>query len=626
MLLVSATQFELGPLDYLTFAGYFLGLFAIGFFASRTKTEDAADYFLAGRSLPWYVIGSSYIAANISTEHFIGLIGAGYIYGICVATGEWSTVIAFTFLIWLFIPFLYSTKVFTAPEFLEKRFNRSTRDLFALVTVVANIVAFLAPVLYGGGLVVEEVFGLDSLLGVPMTDAGVAAPDTIRWGLYAAIAIIGITAGVWSIWGGLKSIAWMDLLTIIVMVLGGLSVTYFGLKHLAGDGSLLDGARLAIERNQAESGPWAEAVERVRPAIIKADSYDRLSVLQPLTHETNPWTHWVLSFFYIGLWYTVINQFLIQKIFGARDMFHARMGMTFASYLKLLLPFIVVVPGMIYFAINPDILLLGPDQLASTAAVDSPEALAQARLDVIRPEADKTYIKLLRDMVPIGLRGFLLAALFGAIQSTVSAVLTSTSTVITVDGIKRFIHPDMSDRQAVASGRSITAAVLIISIVMGVYISSLNASVFVYIQELFTYFAPPFSALFLLGTLWRRINGAGALATAVVGLLFGLGLEVWLNTADPAPDSARAQLHAFLTPYANQGVVNWAFCILLCAGVSLLTPPPPPEQVTDDLTFNWSRMNFGGGLGDHWYSSVTLWWALSLALMFTFVLVFSVVF
>lgn len=646
------SSFELGTLDYVTFTAYFLGLFAIGYLAARAHACNAEDYFLAGRSLPWYVIGSSYIAANISTEHFIGLIGAGYIYGICVATGEWSTVIAFSFLIWLFIPFLYSARIFTAPEFLEKRFNRSMRTMFALVTVVANIVAFLAPVLYGGGLVLEEVFGLDALLGVEMTDQGLPATGAVRWGLIFAIGLIGLTAGGWSIWGGLKSIAWMDLLTILVMIIGGLSVTYFGLKHLSGDdASVIEGIEVMIERNQADEGSWQEGVELIKPGIIEAPKYDRLSVLQPLTHETNPWTHWVLSFFYIGLWYTVINQFLIQKIFGARDMFHARMGMTFASYLKLLLPFIVVVPGMIYFAINPDLMMLDAapayaQQLADEADLNlnDPEVRAETmlkarnqfselstreqaelRLTVIRPEADKTYIRLLEGYVPIGLRGFLLAALFGAIQSTVSAVLTSTSTVITIDGVKRLVYPALTEEQIVRWGRWITLVVLIVSVVTGVYISSLGKSLFVYIQELFTYFAPPFSALFLLGTLWRRINGIGAMTTAVVGLLLGLGMKIWLRSYVPVPDTALASLHAFLIPYANQGAVNWAFCMVLCSAVSLLTPPPRPEQVTDDLTFNWSKMNLGGGLGSHWYSSVTLWWALCLVLMFSFVFLFSVV-
>ncbi len=147
---------ELHILDWGAFLLYFITLSLIGYFAGRKKKAEATDYFLAGKSLPWYVVGSSYIAANISTEHFIGLIGAAVIYGICVATGEWSTVIAFTFLIWIFIPFLLSSKVYTTPELLERRFNRQMRYIFGGVTILANVFAFMGPVIYGGGLILVE--------------------------------------------------------------------------------------------------------------------------------------------------------------------------------------------------------------------------------------------------------------------------------------------------------------------------------------------------------------------------------------------------------------------------------------------------------------------------------------
>jgi SSS family solute:Na+ symporter len=194
------TVFALHFLDYVAFFAYFGALSLIGWWAGRKKDKTSADYFLAGRSLPWYVVGSSYIAANISTEHFIGLIGAAMVYGICAATGEWSTVIAFTFLIWLYIPYLLTTKVYTAPEFLEKRFNKPMRTIFATVTILVNVLAFLGPVTYGGALVLEELFNVQ-----------------IVW----SIIIIAISSGIWAIWGGLRSIALMDVLTILVMVFGG---------------------------------------------------------------------------------------------------------------------------------------------------------------------------------------------------------------------------------------------------------------------------------------------------------------------------------------------------------------------------------------------------------------------
>ncbi len=586
----------LSLLDYATFFAYFAALSVIGWRASRQQKDDSAGYFLAGRSLPWYVVGSSFIAANISTEHFIGMVGAAVIYGICVATPEWSSVIAFTFLIWIFIPFLMSAKVFTAPEFLERRFSVTLRFFFAVVTVIVNIFGFLAPVLYGGGLALDRVFGFGELWA--HATAGTFLAGYENGGLYSAIAIIAVAAGLWAILGGLKSAAWMDVLTIIVKLGGGLLVTWFGLKALAGGGSVWTGFKVMIEHNQAQSGAWKEAVDHVKDSILPgAANYNRLSVIQPLTHETTPWSHWVLSFFYIGLWYTVINQFMIQRVLAARSLYDARMGIVFAGFLKLLLPFVVVVPGLIFFALHPEILLSGD-------------------LATIRPEADRTYINMIRDLVPIGLKGVLLAALFGAIQSTVSAVLNSTSTVTTLDIYKRFMNPALTEQGSVRLGKWITSLTLVVSILTAFYIGSMKASLFVYIQQLYTFFAPPFSAVFLLGTVWRRVNGTSATITVFAGFALGIAVKVAV-TAAHGP--------AWLLPYSNQGIVNWAACMVLCAALSLITAPPRADQVTDDLALNWRNLNLGGGLGARWYTSVTFWWALAFAGMTAFVIIFGAI-
>jgi solute:Na+ symporter, SSS family len=578
---IFAAAVSLQPADIITFASYMIAISLIGWWAGRREAnsaETSSDYFLAGRTLPWYVVGSSYIAANISTEHFIGMIGAAMIYGICVATPEWSCIIAFTFLIWIFIPFLLSARVFTAPEFLEKRFNSGMRLFFATVTVIANVIAFLAPVIYGGGL------ALNSLLG---------------WDLIFCIALIGVTSGAWAIWGGLKSVAWMDLLTIIIMVGGGLTVSYLGFQSLGHGDGIVAGFKEMVVRNQAQSGVWKEALDRLTPAIVPGhDTYNRLSVIQPLEHETTPWPHWIMSFFYIGLWYLAINQFMVQRILAAKNMYHARMGIVFAGYLKLLLPFIVVVPGLIYFAMHPEILLAG------------------SSIADVRPEADKTYTNLIRDFVPVGIKGILMAALFGAIQSTVSAVLASTSTVITFDFYKRYFRPDSTDRDTIRFGRITTSILLVLSIALGVWISGLKSSLFVYIQQLFMFFAPPFSAVFLLGILWRRINGTAALTTVWLGFAFGVAVKVWVNTGG-AP--------AWIGPYSNQGLINWAICMVLCIGISLFTRPPRPEQVTDALTLNWKKLNIGGDLGAHWYDSVVLWWAVSVVLMIVCIVIFGLI-
>jgi solute:Na+ symporter, SSS family len=598
---------ELHWLDYIAFFGYFILLSLIGYFVGRKKKSDAADYFLAGKSLPWYIVGSSYIAANISVEHFLGMIGAAVIYGICVATQEWSTVIAFSFLIWIFIPFLLSSKVYTAPEFLEKRFNSKLRFIFALVTILANIIAFMGPVIYGGGLILVEYF------------------DTNK--IWAAV-IIGIAAGGWAVWGGLKSVAFMDLLTIIIMIGGGLSVTLFGLNYLGGvDGGIIKGFGEMIRINMGEAGwvkDWvAENVPNILKGASKGDGYERLSVLQPLDHYTNPWTHWVFSFFYIGLWYTAINQHMIQKVFAAKNMYHARMGMVFASFLKLLLPFIVVIPGLIYFAMKPDFLLSGNWELMSD-------------------ESNKTYIVMIKDLIPVFLTGILLAALFGAIQSTVSSVLNSTSTIFTLDFYKKYIRKSSTDKEDVLVGKISGLIILGISIGVAIFLATAERiNLFVLIQALYTFIAPPFSAIFLLGMLWRRVNGKDALITVAASFFLaivlkylelgvfienptGLSLKInefffaWLGT-----DSA-LQLAGTIKSFPIQGLIVWAFGMIVCTISAFITPRPPAHQVTDGLTMNWRKLNIGGELGDKWYTSVVFWWAVAFAIMIILVLIFSV--
>jgi SSS family solute:Na+ symporter len=451
--------------------------------------------------------------------------------------------------------------VFTIPEFLERRFSPTLRQMFAVVTVISNVVAFLAAVLYGGGVAIEKLFGFD---------------------LWLSIAVLGIVAGGWAIYGGLSSVAWSDLFMVIVMVAGGITVTLLGLDSLAGDGSLVDGFRVMIERNRASSGTWARAVAEHVDLLAGTDTYNRLSVFQPASHPIVPWTSLLFGIFSVSIWYNVLNQFMIQRVLGARDSYHARMGIVFAGFMKVFLPVIVVLPGLILFAREPQILLLPWDD--------------------VKDAADRGYIHLLQTLVPLGLRGLFLAGLFGAIQSTVNAVLNSTATVVTLDIYRRLLRPGASDRHLVRVGVVSSVVILAVSIALGGLIGELGRGLFVYIQELYAFFAPPFAAVFLLGILWRRTNGAGALAAVLLGFAFGVGVKVYLNLAPSPP--------ACLVPYANQAVLNWLLCLAVCIAVSLATPPPRPEQIGDDVTINWRTLNIFGQLGGHWYTSVATWWLL----------------
>ncbi len=568
-------SFPLSWIDYLAFGSYFVALCGIGLWVGRKEKNDADDYFLAGRSLPWYVVGSSFIASNISSEHFIGMVGAAFVYGICVALSEWGNVLSFTVLIWLFIPFLLASRVFTTPEFMERRFHPLLRQMFAVLTVVSNVVAFLAAVLYGGGLALHSLFG---------------------WNLWFAIIVLGIVAGSWAIYGGLRSVAWTDFFTVIVMLAGGLMVTVLGLWMLSGDEhSLIEGWNVMIERNRAQSGIWQEVVARNAQNVARVDVYDRLSVIQPITHETNPWPAMFLGLFSVSIWYNVINQFMIQRVLGAKDMYHARMGIVLAGYMKVLMPAIVVLPGLILFAQYPEVM--------------------QRPWAEIRPEADKGYIHMLQTLIPVGMRGLFLAALFGAIQSTVNSVLNSTATVFTLDIYRRQWDPQASEKRLVRMGMISSAVILVISIVLAGFIDRLGGSLFVYIQSLYAFFAPPFSAVFILGVLWRRINGPGAVVAVILGFLLGIAMKLYVQFVPGH--------WAWIEPYSMQGIVNWAFCTLVCIAVSLMTAPPRPEQITDQLTFNWRKMNIFSDLGDHWYTSVITWWSLFVLLIVALILAFS---
>ena len=567
--LLAQSEFGLHYWDYLAIGLFFVILSVIGYVAGRGEQANAEEYFLAGKKLPWYVVGGSFIASNISSDQFIGLVGAAMVYGVCVSLYEWANVATFSILIWFFVPFLLGAKVFTTPEYLEKRFSPAVRTVFAVVTIVSNIIAFLAAVLYGGALALHELFG---------------------WDLWPSIIGLGIVAGIWAIYGGLSSVAWTDLFTVAVMLVGGVVVTYLGVQALAPDGGgVIEGFNVMLERNAATSGQWAEAVQSNTQELAGKETYNRLSVIQPVTHPMTPGFGMIGLLLSVSLWYNVLNQFMIQRVLGAKDMYHARMGIVFAGWLKVILPVIVIIPGMVLFAMHPDILLIEP-------------------WNDVKPAADKGYVKLIQDLVPIGVRGLFLAALFGAIQSTVNSVLNSTSTIITFD-----IY-----RQLVRVGVIASILVLAVAIFIGGFIDVLGGGLFEYVISLYVLFAPPFAAVFLLGILWRRVTAPAALATIVIGMTAGLALKVFLKSDVDYP--------LWLASFPNQASILYAISMLTCVSVTFFTKPPKPEQVTDQLCMNWKKMNIFENLGDRWYKSVTFWWLAYSVVIVLLMLFFSGIF
>ncbi len=387
-------------------------------------------------------------------------------------------------------------------------------------------------------------------------------------------------------------------------------VTTFGLNHLAGEvggSGIVDGFKVMVERNLATTGQWKLAAETA--AEHMPQQYNRMSVMLPINHPIAPWVNWFFIVFSVSIWYNALNQFMVQRVLGAKNSYHARMGVLLAGFLQAILPIIITLPGLILFAMKPDIML---------------QPWAE-----VKPEADQGFIYLVKTLVPAGFCGLVLAALFGAIQSTVNAVVNSTSTVLTMDIYKRMIHKNATDKQLVKFGIISSFVILALTIVISGFIKSLNTSLFVYIQQLFAFFAPPFAAIFLLGILWNRINGKGASAAVSVGFIVGVVLKTWeLKAALPGclTFCLPGDMPSLLVPFYNQAAIVWIVSLLVCIVVSFLTDPPAPEQVTDRLVFNWQKISIFRDLGDRWYKSIVLWWVVLTLLVVSLILTFSGIF
>ena len=564
------------PLDYIEFFVFLILLCAVGIWSGRGERKSTNDYFLAGRTLPWYVVGGSYVAANVSTEHFVGLVGISFLQGVVPALAQWQTSLVEILIVFLFVPFLIKARITTVPEYLAKRFGQGVRQVFALLTIFANISIFMAAVMYAGGLALSGFFG---------------------WPLLWCIIGTGIFAGGWAVYGGLNTVAWTGLLTAVVKIGGVGLLTIFALKAMTPSGGIIDGFMYVMHMNMAETGVWKQAVEASAPNLTQYGEYNRMTVFQPPDHPLAPWTGTFFSFLAVGVWYGVMNQFIVQRVLGAKDIWHARMGLLMAGYAKLLLPFIVVLPGLILFARYPEFLL------------------GDWKTAVHR--ADGGFVLLVQEFLPVGLRGLLLAVLISAVQATVSAVVNATAAILTLDIYVPLINPNATEKQRVRFGMWASVGAIAAGIAMAIYVSQQSAGIFQYMQTLNAFVAPPFAAILWVGLIWKRTNGAGAMTAVIGGLVTGLAIKLVGYSVD---------MPSWYYAFANQAAVCLGVSLLLCVVGTLLHPAPSPGTETDPITFWNSRDTLTQGLGDRWYNSVILWAGVLLVLTCACMLIFSQVF
>jgi SSS family solute:Na+ symporter len=478
---------ELSWLDIGFFLAFICFVVGISLYKSRKKKETSEDYFLAGRSLGWYLIGFSLIASNISTEQFVGMSGqsAGHV-GMAVASYEWIAAIALVVIAIFFLPKFLKSGIFTIPEFFEHRYNSIPRAIMAFYTVIIYVAVTIAAVLYSGGLTLHTIFGVDMTTSV--------------W-------IIGIVAAFYTTYGGLRAVVWADLIQGSALIIGGIITMILGFIAVGGVGNFLQ------------------------------TNADRLHMILPSDHIEIPWTALIIGIWIPNFYYWGLNQYIMQRTLGARSLRQGQLGIVFAASLKLLIPFIVVFPGIMA-------LQLYKDQLST---------------------ADQAYPVLIKNLIPAGFKGFMFAAIFGAIMSSLDSMLNSASTIFTMDLYKRHFKKDASPKSLITTGRMMTA----LFVVAGCFIAPQLGNpkfqgIFHYIQDFQGFISPGILAAFVFGLIFKRAPPLAAITALILNV--------------PVYGILHLNYFAHIV-FLNKMAITFAILILAMAIITALRPLQEPKSL-----------------------------------------------
>ncbi|HEV2195384.1 MAG TPA: sodium:solute symporter [Candidatus Acidoferrum sp.] len=504
--LVETSHRALATPDIVIILFYFALVFGIGiYFARRKRTSE--EYFLAGRDIGWFFIGASLFVSNISTEHFIGLSGTGASSGLAVGHFEWLACLILLILGWVFVPFYLRSNVFTMPEFLERRFNRQSAVYLAGISIIAYIFTKISVQLYAASVVLERVAG---------------------WKLWETAVVLVIATGIYTIAGGLAAVIYTDTVQTLILITGAVALTVIGLMKVGG---------LAHLRTM------------VPP--------DFFHMIKPASDPNFPWTGIFFGAPILGIWYWCTDQVIVQRVLSARDEGHAKAGTIFAGFLKILPVFILVLPGIIAYA-------LFRDQLKTP---------------------DFAYPTLILNLLPVGLVGLVMAALLAAVMGAMSSVFNSASTLVTLDFYKK-IRPQASEGQLVNFGRIATGIMVLLGLLWVPFIHYISSQLYIYLQSVQAYISPPIAACFVLGILWPRLNGSGAITSLLTGFVLGAARFI-LELADRAGGGQLESTSVgwlIKMNFLHYAIFMFVICSLVLVGVSLVTPAPEREKLAG-LTF-----------------------------------------
>jgi len=514
----------LSAIDWAVIAGYFGLLLVVVLFAMR-RQQSTTDYFLAGRDVGFFAIGASIFASNIGSEHVVGLAGQGAATGLAMAHYElhaWLVVA----LAWLFVPFYYQSKVFTMPEFLERRFGPRPRWILSLVSLAAYVLTKVSVTVYAGALVFSTL--LPDTFG---------SPENAFW--FGAIATV-VLSGLYTIAGGLRAVLYTDAAQAMLLIVGSIAITYYGLELLGG---------------------WGEL------KAFASHDIARYALWRPLSDPEFPWLGILVASPIVGIWYWCTDQYIVQRTLAARNLTEARRGALFGAFLKTTPVLIFLIPGLIGAALHAKGLMAIPLKADGSLA------------------GDQVFPTMVSSLLPVGLRGLVVAGLLAALMSSLSSLFNSTATLFTVDVYEK-LRPGASERQLVHIGRVATVVVVGAGLAWIPIMPMISGGgLYQYLQNVQSYLAPPITAVFLLGLCYGRINNRGAVWGLGAGFVLGmtkLVLQAFFGAGKLEQPALLAAIGDFNFLYFS-GVL-FLLSVVTVIVASLTAPPPDPRQISG-LTF-----------------------------------------
>lgn len=486
---------------------YLVGIMAIGLWAGYRKRTSSTQFFLAGRALPWVIIGPALFCANISTIHLVGLAADGYRVGLAVGNFEWMASFCLIVLGLAFAPFYFRSRLSTLPEYLEKRYCPTARTILAFIFIMSALLVHIGISLYAGAKVLEEFFGLN---------------------MYVSIVGISIITAIYTIIGGLRAVMITDAIQAVLLLLGAGVLTLMAIFALPGHGiETLAQFKEAIKPEQANM------LQSIRDAGGRMNDYSWLAML--------------FGYPVLGIWYWCTDQTIVQKVLAAKTERDGKNGAIFAGFLKILPVFIMVFPGVLGY-------VLFKDQIGS--------------------DNNATLLVMIKELLPVGVKGLFAAGLLAALMSTIEAALNSTATLTAEDIVKR-IRPQIKDRTLVWVGR-VTACVVILLAMAWSTQGGRFESIFVAINKIPMMFAPAITCVFLLGIFWRRGTKQAAMTTLIFNLVIGI---IYLLVDIPLIGSKQIVTEDWKIPFMLAGAIFFGICVVIYVIVSLLTPRPTEAQL-----------------------------------------------